>query len=153
MVYNIFLQWIQQFLFVKLIYQIRKRREWWALAGINPAWILIGNVLLNRKAALRVKKWISEDRSIEQGLRQGSVFSPALFNVYTAGFTSNWLGTSWKTQRIADDVLVYSHSHYRYDNAASLHWLNWPSLSIHSRSVLFLILLWSGSFLSAATLV
>ena len=80
----------------------------------------IGNALLQRKVALRVDTWASEVKSITPGLPQGSALSPVLFNVYTAGITSNQLEAPGRTLSFADDVLVYRHGRDRQEIAASV---------------------------------
>ena len=86
---------------------------------VDPYLVMwIGNALLKRKVALRVDTWASEVKSITPGLPQGSALSPVLFNVYTAGITSNQLEAPGRTLSFADDVLVYRHGRDRQEIAA-----------------------------------
>ena len=86
---------------------------------VDPYLVMwIGKALLKRKVALRVDTWASEVKSITPGLPQGSALSPVLFNVYTAGITSNQLEAPGRTLSFADDVLVYRHGRDRQEIAA-----------------------------------
>ena len=86
---------------------------------VDPYLVMwIGKALLKRKVALRVDTWASEVKSIRPGLPQGSALSPVLFNVYTAGITSNQLEAPGRTLSFADDVLVYRHGRDRQEIAA-----------------------------------
>ena len=88
---------------------------------MDPYLVLwIGNALLQRKVALRVESWASEVKSITPGLPQGSALSPVLFNVYTAGITSNQLEAPGRTLSFADDILVYRHGRNRQEIAESV---------------------------------
>ena len=88
---------------------------------VDPYLVMwLGNALLKRKVAMRVDTWASEVKSITPGLPQGSALSPVLFNVYTAGITSNQLEGPGRTLSFADDVLVYRHGRDMKEITASV---------------------------------
>ena len=79
----------------------------------------IGTSLLKRKVALRDGTWASDPTEITPGLPQGSALSPVLFNVYTAGITSNQFEGPGRTLSFADDVLTSRRGKIRQEIADS----------------------------------
>jgi ribonuclease HI len=79
----------------------------------------IGTALLKRKVALRLGAWASDPTEITPGLPQGSALSPVLFNVYTAGITSNQFEGPGRTLSFADDVLTSRRGKVRQEIADS----------------------------------
>ena len=78
-------------------------------------WIAVA--LMERKVALRLGKWMSDQTEICPGLPQGSALSPVLFNVYTAELPSNQVNCSGSTMTFADDITAFERGNDRLEIA------------------------------------
>jgi Reverse transcriptase (RNA-dependent DNA polymerase)/Endonuclease-reverse transcriptase len=75
----------------------------------TPAWItnIITSFLHSRKASFRVSKYTAPPVSIHQGVPQGAVLSPTLFNIYTADILTS-IDPQVEVAAYADDIALYS---------------------------------------------
>jgi hypothetical protein len=75
----------------------------------TPAWIIniITSFLHSRKASFRVSQYSAQPVSLHQGVPQGAVLSPTLFNIYTANILRS-IDPQVEVAAYADDIALYS---------------------------------------------
>jgi hypothetical protein len=71
----------------------------------TPAWIIniITSFLHSRKASFRISQYTAQPVSLHQGVRQGAVLSPSLFNIYTANILTS-IDPQVEVAAYADDI-------------------------------------------------
>jgi hypothetical protein len=76
------------------------------ISGLILGWTK--NFLSDRSMCVRIGNHLSLAKRVENGVPQGAVISPILFNIMMSDFPNHWART--KTLLFADDILIYTRT-------------------------------------------